>query len=470
MKAIGLAIALLVAVPWMAQGQTPGAAARPTVEPAQTFVPALPITSAPVLVAPSPAVQSLHLPPAEPIPLGAVAPGAPQAPLTLADLEGMALGNNPVLAQAAARVEAARGQWVQVGLPPNPTAGYSAAEIGDSGRAGQQGGFIAQEVITGGKLRLNRSVAAQEIQVAQQQLAAERFRVLNDVRIGFYAVLIAQRRIEIAAELVAIGQRSVSVVEQFIEREEASRVDLLQARVESNSAKILLENARNDYLGAWRRLTAVVAIPQMTPAPLTGDLQAGLGDVPFEAAMHRLLVASPELAAARANVDRAAQAVLRARAEPYPNVDLQGLVQHDNATSYDIAGVQIGMPIPILNRNQGGIRRAQAEWAAAESEVRRLELELQERLATVYQRYANARQQVETYTRQILPDAQSSLELVTNGYRQGEFGYLLLLTAQRTFFQTNLAYLESLGQLRETTVEMDGLLLTGSLRSEGRLR
>ena len=463
-------MAVLVAMPALAFGQATGGGARPTVKPAQTFVPALPSASIPVLMNPTPAVAALREPPAESIPPGAVAPAANMPTLSLADLEGMALANNPVLARAAARVEAARGQWVQVGLPPNPTAGYSAAEIGDSGRAGQQGGSVGQEVVTGGKLRLNRAVATQEIRVAQQEMYAERYRVLNDVRIGYYAVLIAQRRIEITAELQAIGQRSVGVVEQFVKGQEASRVDLLQARVESNTAKILHENARNDYLGAWRRLAAVLGMPQIAPVPLVGDLQAGLTDLPFEGAMQQLLVQSPELAAARANVNRAAQAVARARAEPYPNVDLQGSVQHDNSTSNDIAGVQIGIPLPILNRNQGGIRRAQAEWAAAQSEVQRLELELHQRLATVYQRYANARQQVETYTREILPDAQSSLELVTNGYRQGEIGYLLLLTSQRTFFQTNLAYLESLGQLRESTVEIDGLLLTGSLDGGTRWR
>ena len=41
------------------------------------------------------------------------------------------------LAQAAARVEALRGEWVQSGLYPNPRVGYQGLEIGDDGRAGQ---------------------------------------------------------------------------------------------------------------------------------------------------------------------------------------------------------------------------------------------------------------------------------------------------------------------------------------------
>ncbi|MEO8499054.1 MAG: hypothetical protein ABI614_28655, partial [Planctomycetota bacterium] len=43
--------------------------------------------------------------------------------LTLDDFEGMALSNNPTLAQATAQVNAARGGAYQAGLPFNPVIG-----------------------------------------------------------------------------------------------------------------------------------------------------------------------------------------------------------------------------------------------------------------------------------------------------------------------------------------------------------
>ena len=171
------------------------------------------------------------------------------------------------------------------------------------------------------------------------------------------------------------------------------------------------------------------------------------------------------MAGAQAGVERARAAVDRAYAEPIPNVDVQLTGQHDNSTGDNILGVQAVIPIPIWNRNQGGISKAQAEFAAAKSDVARVQLSLQQRLADVYQRYANARHQVERYEQNILPDAQASLDLINEAYRQGEFGYLALLTAQRTYFQTNLAYLDSLRQLRETMIEIDGFLLRGSLQT-----
>ena len=50
------------------------------------------------------------------------------------------------------------------------------------------------------------------------------------------------------------------------------------------------------------------------------------------------------------------------------------------------------------------------------------------------------------------------------GYRQGEFNYITLLTAQRTFFQVNLAYVDSMRDLRTIVVAIEGYLLTDSLQ------
>lgn len=390
-------------------------------------------------------------------------PGPTEDVIALADLEALALANNPALSVLAARVEVRRGDRVQAGLPPNPVAGYLASEIGNEGRAGQQGAFVGQEIVTGGKLRLSQAVATQDIRIAEQQLAMLQRRVLNDVRLAYYDALIAQQRIEVSQRLVEISGRAVETANLFLQRAEGNRVDLLQSQVEAGSARILLQNSKNDLTAAWRTLAAVVGVSDLEQAPLAGELNTDDPKIDFEEAYERIRMESPETAAAQVRVDRAQFALQRAVAQRTPNVDLQASVQHDNATDDEIAGVQAGIPLPLWNRNQGGIRSARAELAAAESDVRRVEQDLKRRLVAVFQRYENAKQQVQAYKRDILPDAKSSLDLVTAGYREGEFGYLALLTSQRTFFQTNLLYLESLRELKRQRALIDGMLLTNSL-------
>ena len=387
--------------------------------------------------------------------------GAP--PLTIDDLLEMALSSNPAIAGASARVRALCGKWVQVGLPPNPTIGYSGEEIGEGGLAGKQGAFVNQQFVTGGKLSLNRSVVAQEIARAEQDLAAVQQRVLTDVRMRYYDVLIAQRQVELAREMVRISDQAVQTSQDLWQAQEVSQVALLQSEVQAQDAQILLRQAENEVAASWRRLKSVIGSPDLARQSLAGDLKAAAIDITWDAALQRLLSDSPEIAAAFAELHRAQWTVRRACAEVTPNVNVQVAVHHDAPTDDVVTRLQVGVPVPILNRNQGAIRQARAEVAAAQRNIERLELELRERLASAFKQYANSRFEVEKYSAEILPKAQQTLDLVTRGYRQGEVGYLDQLTAQRTYFQTNISYIEALRELWRGTIRIDGLLLQGSL-------
>jgi cobalt-zinc-cadmium efflux system outer membrane protein len=386
--------------------------------------------------------------------------------LSLAQLEALALEHNPTLTQAGARIAAARGKLVQAGLYPNPVAGYQGEEMGIAGTAGFQGGFVGQEIVTAGKLRFDRAIATQELRQAEHQYQAQQRRVLNDVRVGYCEVLTAQRAVELTEQLVRIGDEGLRAAEQLYAAKERSRVDVLEARIEADSTRLRLASARNRSQAAWRRLAAVLGRPDMETAPLTGNLEEDVPRFVWDDVLQRLLDESPEVAEARAGVERARNVLARQCAQRIPNVSVQTGVQHDNESRDNIAKVEVALPLPIFNRNQGNIAKADAELIAAENEVRRVELVLRDRLAAALQRYADAREQAETYHGKILPNAKTSLDLVRAAYQQGELGYIGLLTSQRTYFSAQLSYLEALRQLQTSRVAIEGLLLSGGLRQE----
>ena len=183
----------------------------------------------------------------------------------------------------------------------------------------------------------------------------------------------------------------------------------------------------------------------------------------WQGQMARLQSESPEVAAAMAGVERARRALSRACVEAVPNINTQFSVQYDDSTDYTVAGAQIGLALPIWNRNQGGIRQAQADITEAVRNVDRVELNLNRRLADAFRQYSDAHVTATTYATDILPRAQRTFDLVQQGYAQGEVGYLDVLAAQQTYSRTNLAYLDALGSLWQNYVQIDGLLLDGSL-------
>lgn len=446
----------------------PEPAPVPQVRPVSTFQPELtPPTPPPPITPLAPPPRQLPMNGVEQLP----APHGPPQPmpdLTLEVLETIAQTENPSIARAASLYEAARGNWVQAGLGPNPNAGFEGQQLGSGGRAEQHGIWVEQELVRGGKLRVNREIAAQEIGRANQELTAQRQRVTTDVRVLFYQALIAQRQEQLSNDLATNAGQNLTASENLLKQKEVGRLDVLQAQVEVRNAQIAVVNARNRRAAAWQSLTTVLGRPHWHMQVLVGDLES-IPQLTWNDSLHRLVSSSPEIGIALTNIERARWRAERARIEKIPNVTLRGMVNViDNGINGDPDGsVMVGVPLPIWNRNQGALIQAQHEAAAAERALEQLELNLQSRLAPVFERYSNALNQTKEYRENILPAARESLELSRRLYQAGEAGFLSVLTAQRTYSQTNLAYLEAQRDLRTTAAEIEGLLLSGSLQSGG---
>ncbi len=387
----------------------------------------------------------------------------PKKTLTLEDLQNMALESNPTLEQARAGLQRANGRRIQARLYPNPRIGYTAAEIGNDGAAGQQGAFISQEIVRGGKLRLSQEVASHAQQQAQSSLTIQEQRVLSAVRWEFVQVLAAEQMRALALEIVRLAKEGHKDAEARL-RDRGTTRDVIRAENEVARAELLLNAARNDYKASWRRLRAVIGNPDLRPTALDGDLRRNIPNLTWEDSWNRLAASSPLLIRSKQGVDRARAALHRARVEPIPNVTLQAATQYDFSTRTQVAGIQVGFPLPVRNRNQGNITAAHADYLHAVREVERLKWKLHHQLADVFGQYETNRAQVDGYRRIIKADYKS-LELSRDLVKAGELNYIELLTAQRTYTQSNKEYIQALSKLWENIVLIDGLLLVDGLAS-----
>jgi cobalt-zinc-cadmium efflux system outer membrane protein len=386
--------------------------------------------------------------------------------LTLETLEQLALTHHPSIMRAAAEVRAAQGDWKQNGLYPNPTFSIGEQQLGSHGVAEQDGVSWQQEIVTGNKLGLSRETAARKVAWARQQLAAQQQRVLTDVRSEFFNVAIGERQRQVTSELVAIAKRGVETAEEQNKGDAIGRNDVIEANIELYRAKVAAVKGVNRALMARQRLAAAVGLPEIVTARLEGNLDEIPSDLRFEETLAKIVAASPEIAAAQAEIDRAHWALKRAGVQKIPNLTAYGLYNwRDNGVhgGQPDGALVLSVPLPIFDRNQGGVQRTLAELAVAERALNEMELSLRDRLADSFERYANASVQVRTYRHDLLPAAAQALELTRTAYRDGAVDYNDLLTSQRTNANANLEYLEALKDLRNAEMEIRGLLLSDSL-------
>lgn len=383
---------------------------------------------------------------------------------TLASLTEQAMQRHPALMQQQAILQALSGRYWQVGIQPNPVVGYEGQQLGSRGLAEQDGIAVGQEVVRPIKLRSQREVVAAEMTKARQQLSAIRQRVVTDVRIAYYDLLVARRREQVAADLVRISQQGETAARQLVEAKEVGKADLLQASIEAQQALIAKETATNRAQAAWQVLATLTGLDPQFPEAVDGTLEASPQEYVFETLLAQLRTASPEIAVAVAEIDRAQRTLAREQVVPRPNVTVNGLVNYrDNGIGgRSDGGVAVSLPLPVWNRNQGGIREAYHQLQAAQHALARLEQQLIVRLAPVMERYRNSLVQYQRYQEQILPAASEALELSRRAYAAGEQGYVNYLTAQRTYVQTNLNFLDTLRELRQSEALLEGMLLEGS--------
>ena len=390
--------------------------------------------------------------------------------LRLEDLERMAAEKNPTLAQAEASIRAAEGRRRQAGTFPNPTVGYFGEELSfrAAGETSEHGVFVEQTIPLGGKLGKSCRVFARAKDQAQAMAEAQRQRVLNSVRLLYFDALGAQRLLELRGNLARLSREAAEITKELYNVGQADRPDQLEIEIEAERAEIELLRAQNERESVWRLLGAMVGTPELKPSRLAGNLEDAAGAFDEQEALATLLRDSPEVRAAQAGVERARAVMARAKAERIPDLFVRGgiaynneVLESDNRKIGAEAQIEVGVNIPIFNRNKGGIAVAEAELSISERELERLQLILRSRLASSFREYRNSQQMVEKYRTQVVPRARQAYEMYLGNFRQMAASYPQVLIAQRTLFQVETEYARALTSLRKNLVSLRDFLLTG---------
>jgi cobalt-zinc-cadmium efflux system outer membrane protein len=394
--------------------------------------------------------------------------------ITLQELEQLALQNNPTTTATAAGIEAARGRTRQAGAWPNPVIGYSGEEIktGDLDKRGEHGFFVEQTIPLGGKLRLSRDVFQKTIDRAEAVRDLQRLRILSSVRQTFYAVLLTERRIEVQERLAALASEAVGVTAQLFNVGAADRPDYLEIDIESRRLQLQLNRSKNELLGSRARLAALTGVREVAARPLAGGIDAAIPELERDQVIRSLLEHSPEMRAARSELERTRAVTARARRETYPDLFLRGGSSYNREEGEDTGRaigwegtLEAGISVPLFNRNTGGIAAARADETRAQAELTRLELALQSRAVSQFASYLTALRASEAYRSEILPRAEEAYRLYLSRYRDMAAAYPQVLVAQRTLFEMSNEYLENLNEAWQSALQLQGFLAGDGLHA-----
>ena len=390
---------------------------------------------------------------------------AQQTPLALADLERLALAANPSLRQSAADVRGAAGRAQQAGLYPNPVIGGSGEHIatGPVLRGGTIGGFVEQRVVMGGKLSLSRHAAEQEQMASGEMQEAQRLRVLVAIRTLYYEALGGQRLLDVRKRMSELATRTAKTAGESANLGRLDRPDVLSAQVEQQRAALSVTLAQNALDRIWREIAAMVGQSALAQTQLEGEFEA-LPSVDAEASLAHIFAESPLLKAAQLHRAGADFQVTRARVEKIPDIVVKGGLRYNRELASVNSPIgkegffEVGVQIPIFNRNQGAVTAAVAAAERARLEIDRQKLMLSRRFAAVYREYRDALAASTRYRDDMIPAATQVYETYVANFGQMTTAYMQVLLTQRSLIQMQEEYVMALTTAWRSAVEIQGLL------------
>ncbi len=386
----------------------------------------------------------------------------PTGALTLRQALGLALMRNPELRAFSWEVRAREAATLQAGLLHNPTIGADLQDLGVSASPDSvpqpQGTLQLSQIIElGGKRTKRRETAALSRDLAGWDYETKRIEIFTQVTQAFANLLRGQQQQELTEETVRLAEETARVVSERVKAGKVSPIEEIRANVALASAAIERDRAEKDLEGARKQLAATwgSAMPQFSKAE--GTL-GPLAPIPSLSQLAERISQNPDLARWATEIAQRRAVIDLERSRAVPDLTLMGGFRRYESTGDNVFIVGLSLPLPLFNRNQGGIQEARDRLEKGEEERRAAEVRVTTALSEAHRALSTAYIEATSLKEKVLPGAAQAFEAVNEGYRLGKFGLLDVLDAQRTLFGSRAQHLRALADYHQAVAEVERLI------------
>lgn len=327
---------------------------------------------------------------------------------------------------------------------------------------------VSQEFLTMGKRRKRLTVAEKETEGFEQRIAnSDRF-VVEEVKTTFYDLLLAQKKIELAERSVALGNQLLAITRERLEAGDIPELEVNLTRVEVARSEGRKVEAERELHPARARLLAIMGLPPAETAMFSGSLDGAPITMGLEDLKQLALSKRADLKALEAEKEKGEAEIALAQAERVPNLTLGIGYQRANSaievggeevkTRDNLITMKLSIPIPLFDRNQAGIREANARKESAESRRLFQRRVVEREVEAAYSRLTTGEKALAIYSKDIIPLLEENLKLVQEAYRVGEVGILNVIEEQKKFVEVSEAYLTFLHARQTALVKLEAAI------------
>lgn len=380
--------------------------------------------------------------------------------LTLEEAVAVAGGAAPSADAANAGIAAAQANRTVAGLRPNPVAQAQVENVAGTGpysglRSAETTMGVALPIELGGKRSARVAVANAQLSRAELEAAVAAADVRLQVTSLYVEAISAERRLATARDQLRIADDALRAARVRVQAGRASPLEEQRADVARINAAASLERA------ARLAEVARLSLARRLGRPINGGLDVALLDRLPAAAYGPTVLPSASgtltMAAADADLAVADAGIRLARANRVPDLNVGPALRRLEATNDTAVVFTVSIPIPLFNNGKAAIAQASAERSRVEARRRMTALDVEQDITEAQAEVANAETSARAAVGPALAAAQEAARIARIGYREGKFGQLDLLDAERTLADTRVAAIDALANYQNARARLERL-------------
>jgi cobalt-zinc-cadmium efflux system outer membrane protein len=287
---------------------------------------------------------------------------------------------------------------------------------------------------------------------------------IDNLHTAFLDVLASRETVRLAEASIRGLDRLLEISDTLFEKASLTRPDVVRARLQLEAAKLGLAESSQKLRLAKLTLANLLRIPaeEAESLEIKGALaQQSITPPSREELADLALHTRPDLAAHRLGIGRAEADVQLAKAEAFQDIYVlyQPYTFQDNSpvglkssTSWALG---VTVPVPIFNRNQGGVARAKLNVTQTRIELSALEQKVVAEVIAAERELANSRGLLERLESDLLPSARQARDDALRLFSSGEQDAITFYNAQRNYNDAVRQYRDMLIRHRRSMLRLN---------------
>ena len=308
------------------------------------------------------------------------------------------------------------------------------------------------------KIRAGNQVAEADVDATQQKARGVENTIALTVHQLYYRILIAETQREAVQAKIQASDELQSERVQQVKYGSALDADLIESRAQSLQSKQELLNTELQISDLRMQFNDVIGLPLKTPVSLDPDVASPPDACSREQCASLAMQSHPEVAEARAMVDKAEAAIRAAKYDYVPDLEAFARYSYTNdvpflARNFGSFGVHFSYDLFDGGKKRSTLRERDAQLAQAKENLARVSDEVELRVQTAYNKLERTKEMIATSEELLALRKESrreSAEQLVHGSvlrSQAQVAVAQELEASTLLLQSKLDYIQAMDEM-----------------------